>query len=160
MGLNVAGVYNNISYSDFIFLSKENIDELQPVIPSHDNYYCELGIEDKSIPRISVAKNIDDCLTGLADKVMIGDVFRVYYVSASSEYIIHTNELQKNKLVPFVKFTGESWITIPVKPVYLHSIKVFGIEDSKVVRIKLTNKKDYLYRVIDRYKWEINNTDK
>jgi len=102
----------------YIHLSQTNLDGtvLVPKIP--DNFMTNLGYEDSTIPRISVAPTIDNCILGIGYN-RIKDGSKKYYVHEPNDYssieVISNKEIIKNNLTPDARITKESWITSKCK---------------------------------------------
>jgi hypothetical protein len=102
----------------YIHLSETNLDgvTITPKIPK--NFMTKLGYEDSTIPRISVAPTIDNCILGIGYN-RIKDGNRRFYVHEpeenSSIKVISNDEIVRKNLTPDAKITKESWITSECK---------------------------------------------
>lgn len=132
-------------------LRRKKYKKLKPQIPTN-NYYIDIGIEDDSTPRICCSDTVDNCLTGLADTVNIGDIFYVYELD--SKKIVSNKDILKNNLVPFAKYTKELWVLEECTPIETYKIRVIGKEKSKIVKQKINGKFFMRELICWRYKEE------
>ncbi len=102
----------------YLHLSQTNLDgiTLYPKIP--ENFFTKLGYEDSTIPRISVAPTIDNCILGVGfNRIKEGS--RKFYVHEPQSYnsieIINNDELIQKKLTPDASVTKEVWIISPCR---------------------------------------------
>lgn len=121
------------------------VDEFTPRIP---NEQSRIEGEDRQIPRICVAKSIEDCLTGFPEGgyQLEGNcplLMRIYEFDEDNiqpENIVRAPELFLKQLVPDAWVTGEHWImnqTIKPTRSYLIQIKDVVIEDAPFITIEM-----------------------
>jgi len=82
-----------------------------------------LETENCTIPRISCAKSITDCIRGANHSNACDAVYFVYGLIIKNETVV-LNSRQLYQLVPDVIFTNECWILNPVKMKLIGQIKV------------------------------------
>lgn len=118
------------STSPLIHLSDKNRNGsiLKPRIPS--NFLTNNGFEDNKIPRVSLARNIDDALVAISNNLE-DRKFYVHEIINSPKLIIPSI-----RQVPDVKITNEVWATDPVELKCIGYIKV-GKAIDKPLRYKL-----------------------
>lgn len=102
----------------YIHLSETNLNgvTITPKIPN--NFMTKLGYEDSTIPRISVAPTIDNCILGIGYN-RIKDGNRRFYVHEPQDYssikVISNDEIIHENFTPDASITKESWITSECK---------------------------------------------
>lgn len=106
------------------------IKTLQPKIP--ENIYTKLGLEDKTIKRISVCPDVDHCLLALGENI-VKDGPKVFSVYEPEDYskikVLSNKEIVKKNLVPDAKQTLETWILSPAKFKKIAKIRVLKAAD-------------------------------
>jgi len=99
---------NFIKTHKLFHLSSKDLEELHATIPN--NYFCKIGAEECTIPRISCASEIKYCLVGMSDNLE-NKKFFVYEPEFYDSIVICENKfLVKNNLVPDADITKEIWI--------------------------------------------------
>lgn len=121
------------------------VDEFTPRIP---NEQSRIEGEDRNIPRICVAKSIEDCLTGFPEGgyQLEGNcpmLIRIYEFDediVQPENVVRAPELFLNQLVPDAWVTGEHWIlnqTLKPSRSYLIQIREVVIEDAPFITVEM-----------------------
>lgn len=121
------------------------VEEFTPRIP---NEQSRIEGEDRQIPRICVAKSIEDCLTGFPEGgyQLEGNcplLVRIYEFDAHNipkENVVRAPELFLKNLVPDAWVTGEHWIlnqSIRPSRSYLIQIKEVEITDAPFITIEM-----------------------
>lgn len=120
-----------------------------PKIPN--NLFTKLGIENNTIPRISFAPTISQCITAIGNNRIEGNPEKRYYVFEPDDYnkikIISNEELIKRKLIIDAKQSGEIWVVSKVKFKEVGVIEVIKKE-------KLLYTIDYQGGPSKFYKWK------
>jgi len=123
---------------------------LTPKIPS--NIFTKIGKEDDTIPRVSFAPTISQCITAIGNNRIEGNPEKRYYVFEPEDYdkikITSNKELIKRNLIADAKMSGEVWVISDVK------LKEVGV-------IEVIKKLDLVYQIKDDphppfkfYKWK------
>jgi len=90
---------------------------VKPKIP--ENLFTKLGLEDKTIPRISFAPTINQCITAIGNNRIEGSIEKRWIVFEPSNYntikIISNKELIRRKLTIDAKYSGEIWVTSTIE---------------------------------------------
>lgn len=121
------------------------VEEFTPRVP---NEQSRIEGEDRNIPRICVAKSIEDCLTGFPEGgyQLEGNcplLIRIYEFDEETiekENVVRAPELFLRQLVPDAWVTGEHWImNQSIKPSrsYLIQIKEVVIEDAPFITVEM-----------------------
>lgn len=117
------------------------VEEFSPRIPTEQS---RIEGEDRTVPRICVARNIEDCLTGFPEGgyrlegncPMLIRVYEFEEESIPQENIVRAPELFLKNIVPDAWITGEHWIvnqSIKPKRQYLIEIKEVEIQDAPFI---------------------------
>ena len=121
------------------------VEEFTPRVP---NEQSRIEGEDRNIPRICVAKSIEDCLTGFPEGgyQLEGNcplLIRIYEFDEHTiqpENVVRAPELFLKQLVPDAWVTGEHWImNQALKPSrsYLIQIREVVIQDAPFITIEM-----------------------
>ena len=96
---------------------------LKPRIPN--NNLTRMGVENNTIPRISVAPSIDHALTGYFYNYKNNHKMHVYNVKNG---VVCNVAYPPKEYVPDIQFTKEMWVLEPVEMVYSGCIEVIGTQ--------------------------------
>lgn len=104
------------------FISEKKLENtsMLPRVPK--NYFTENGYEDNTVPRISFAPSVDECLAGLSQNVE-GKTFYVYQPDDISKCDIAKPD---EEAVPDSKITNELWCLNAVDVKQVGKIEVTG----------------------------------
>lgn len=116
------------STPNLFHISSKNLNGvvLTPRVP--DNEFVKWGVEDSTTKRVSFARSIGKCLTGLG-RNLLNQEFYVFTpdMEFTSEKTLKENIVFPTRSqVPDVHLTREVWVTTPVKLKYRMKIKVTG----------------------------------
>lgn len=143
--------FGNDSVPKLYHISEKNLNGkiLTPRVPN--NEFIKWGVEDGKTKRVSFARSIGKCLTGLGRNVL-GKVFYVFEPDISPDKLKSNIIYPTKDMVPDVHITHEVWVTCPVKLKYRMMIKVVsaGKEHTLIVHRKDTDT-DYVGKPCD---WE------
>lgn len=117
------------------------VEEFTPRIPSEQS---RIEGEDRTIPRICVAKTIEDCLSGFPEGgyklegncPMLIRVYEFDEKEIDNENIVRAPELFLENIVPDAWVTGEHWVvnqTLKPKNHYVIQIKEVEIQDAPFI---------------------------
>lgn len=128
----------------FYHVSMDTSDIVETFTPRIPTEQSRIEGEDRSVPRICVAKSIEDCLTGFPEGgykleqncPLLIRVYEFEEADIPKENIIRAPELFLNNIVPDAWITGEHWIinqSIQPKQSYLIQIKEVEIKDAPFI---------------------------
>lgn len=117
------------------------VEEFSPRIPTE---HSRIEGEDRTVPRICVAKTIEDCLTGFPEGgyrlegncPMLIRVYEFDEKDIPKENVVRAPELFLKNIVPDAWITGEHWIVNQsLKPTqhYLIEIREVEIKDAPFI---------------------------
>lgn len=117
------------------------VEEFTPRIPTEQS---RIEGEDRTVPRICVAKTIEDCLTGFPEGgyrlegncPMLIRVYEFDEKDIQQENVVRAPELFLQNIVPDAWITGEHWIvnqSVKPKQHYLIEIREVEIKDAPFI---------------------------
>lgn len=118
-----------------------------PKIPN--NYFTSLGFENSSVPRISCATTIYNCLSSLHD-IKDGDILYVYQTTTQrGEKVVFPHELKSKNLVPDAHLTGEYWL---LNEKEFHLVEKIKVKEPKGEGLGISKGIPYIYGVNEKGK--------
>ena len=128
----------------FYHVSMDTSDIVEKFTPRIPTEQSRIEGEDRTVPRICVAKTIEDCLTGFPEGgykleencPMLIRVYEFDEADIEKENVVRAPELFLKNIVPDAWVTGEHWIinqSVKPKQTYLVQIKEVEIKDAPFI---------------------------